>query len=297
MYVDVTYTLPFTAGVTDTVLTWLDGQLGSIIPLPSAAAGLHADAVYDLQQGEMDLLTSIAEMDKTIKYIVDRLYTIGQVIRCVRRKDVQGLKNIFKITGPDPWLEARYAIRPLMIDAQNLVAALAASGSLTKLKRASRSEELNEIRSISGSFSDSNYSYSFDGTVVLTGFKRGGAIGKLSANMPTLYTYGGFNLATTALELVPWSFVFQWFVNLSGLIASLNPNPIYELQNGFVSVKASALLTGTLSVSSGSSHVEGAISYSLERYNRLEKKQPQLFSVDINLNLPKILDLLAFAWK
>lgn len=294
---DVTYTLPFVAGVTDTVLTWLDSQLGSFIPLPSAASALHADSVYDLQQGEMDLLTSIAEMDKTIKYVLNRLTVIGMVIRCVRRKDLKGLKEIFKNPGPDPWLEARYAIRPLMIDTQNLLSALAASGSLSKLKRASRSEEINSIQSLSGSFSDSNYSYQFEGTVVVNGFLRGGAIGKLSANLPSLYTYGGFNVATTAIELIPWSFVVQWFVNISGLIASLNPNPVYELQNGFVSVKASASVVGELTVTNGSSTTKGPISYALERYNRWPKKQPQLFSLDINLDIPKVIDLLAFAFK
>lgn len=299
-YVDFTYTIPVIGGVTPTVLTWLESQVVSAIPLPSSAASLHASAVADLQAGDMDLLTSIAEMNKTVSYIVSRLRDIAQILGAVKRRDFSFFKKSVESYTPslDPWLEARYAVRPLIIDVENSIRAFNNSGSLATLKRAARAEDLDSVTSVSGSFSDSNFSYTFDGTVSVTGRRRGGAIGKLSANLPSLYTLGMFNLATTAVELIPWSFVFQWFFNISGLIASLNPNPVYELQTGYLSVKANATILGELTCKASNGTItKGYIMYSYGSYIRTEQKQAALFAVDVNLDVPKLVDLVGFLTK
>lgn len=254
----------------------------------------------DLQSGDMDLLTSLAEMNKTVSYITTRLRDIASILGAVKRKDFSFLKKFSKSYTPDldPWLEARYAVRPLMIDVENSIRAFNNSGSLATLKRAARAEDLDSVIPVSGSFSDSDFSYTFDGAVTLTGRRRGGAIGKLSADLPSLYTLGMFNLATTAVELIPWSFVFQWFFNISGLIASLNPNPVYELQTGFLSVKANATILGELSCKASNGTVtKGYIMYSYGSYIRTEQKQATLFAVDVKLDVPKLVDLVGFLTK
>ena len=299
-FVDYQFTIPVTGGVTPTAFTWLESQVVSAIPLTTSAASLHASAVADLQSGDMDLLTSLAEMNKTVAYIVMRLKDIARIIAAVKRKDFSFLTKFRKDYTPslDPYLEARYAIRPLIIDVENSIRAFGSSGSLATLKRAARAEDISSSSSVSGTFSDANFTYTFKGNVTVTGRKRGGAIGKLSANLPSLYTLGMFNLATTAVELIPWSFVFQWFFNISGLIAELNPNPVYELQTGYLSVKADATITGTLSCKAADGTVcKGYIMYSYGSYNRTEQKQATLFAVDVNLDVPKLADLVGFLTK
>lgn len=292
----VSIPLPFVGGVTEPVYNRLMSCLDNAFPLTSTAASLHASAVYDLQQGDMDLLTSIAEMEKTVSYVVGRLSSIARIISMVRRKDFSFLKNA-KVSA-DPYLEARYAVRPLIIDAENAIKAFNNTGALSVLLRKSRRERIDDIQNVEFSLTDSNsITYNFTGVLAIQGFRSGGAIGKLSADLPSLYSLGMFNVATTAVEIIPWSFVFQWFVNISGLIASLNPNPVYELQAGWLSVKGDAVLTGTLRATRGADTVTIPISWSRSQYTRLPKRDPSKFVVDVNLTIPKIADLMAFVMK
>lgn len=293
---DVKVTVPVSAGVSNAAYNWLLAQAQSFVPLTSSAASLHASAVYDLQQGDMDLLTSLAEMNKTISYVVGRLKDIAHIISCVRRKDFSFLRKAIPVNA-DPWLEARYAIRPLIIDAENAIRAFNNTGALVVLKRASRHESIDETHAVSGTFSDSDFSYSFSGNVVVTGVRKGGAIGKLSADLPNLYKLGMFNFATTAVELIPWSFVFQWFVNMSGLLASLNPNPVYELQSGYTSVRAEVQVIGDLTAQYAGSNVVIPISLYYKSNQRTVQKHAALLALDVNLNVPKLADLIAFVTK
>jgi hypothetical protein len=100
-----------------------------------------------------------------------------------------------------------------------------------------------------------------------------------------------FNVGSAVVELIPYSFVVGWFLNLDGIISSMNPSP-HQLPLG-------GCVTATTTTST-SVHVVHNPSGSFCTYTstltdrvRTPDVQPMYLTLDINLDIPKLIDLAA----
>jgi hypothetical protein len=295
--VRVSCTIARRVGLSQSAGIMLDEILYSNIPVPTDACdSIFSDAYAGIQEAEFDLLTTLAEANKTLKYATDRLRDAGRIIRSVRRGNFSFLKEK-PPSIQDAWLEARYAIRPIVYDVSNAMQAFGSDKRLAPFIRSSRRDNLTDEIEIDTSYTSNGVTYRLEGYADVSHELRAGVYANLQHDLPNVKLLGLLNLASTAWELVPWSFVVDWFVNSSTIIASLNPNPVYAVNNGYCSINSLLIFNGTLTASAGTDEKVLPISRTLSRYQRVPRTEPSLISIDVNLSVPKLLDLLAFATR
>lgn len=164
---------------------------------------------------QWDALTSAAEFSKSLKTVtrlikaVSRpLQTINTIIRANKLETSRQVKEVSSV-----WLEYRYGIRPIIFELQDMLKLIALSGFAFKTSRSTKMLDFNnEIIP-----PDVHCTYDeFIDTI------RVGAVGKAryGSAATRVFNQTSFNVAKTAWELVPYSFVVDWFVNVGDWIES-----------------------------------------------------------------------------
>lgn len=258
----------------------------------TSADSAFQTAFSKVSEGEAEVLTMLAESQKTVNYVTGRLRDIANILGSAKRR----MLDLSPSKAADLWLEARYAVRPMMYDVESLVRAFT-KGSLDQTYTF-RAHDTDES---SGSFSytysaPSGVSYALEADITYVDKYTAGVYTRLRNNLPTVQTFGLANFAQTAWELVPYSFVIDWFVNVSGFISSIIPSPVYSVEGGFKACRRISTATCTLTVTSSSSDPQ-TITFVVVRnsYDRMPESQPAFFNFDLELSLPKIVDLMALA--
>lgn len=155
-----------------------------------------------------DMLTFLAELNKTRDSFRDLLYRIAN--RKVP-KSVGGLANA--------WLEGRYSWRPLIYDIEDMQAALENLKDKRKrlTEKAGTSQTWVETSSQVAHEGSTTYNEVHTRTTVSTEIGVGGVI----ACDYGLNTFR-FNLPITAWELMPWSFIIDWIVNVGQSLEAMS---------------------------------------------------------------------------
>jgi len=276
--------------------------LGLILPLTRPAVLNDSDSVFQdayakVSSAEIEVLSTLAEANKTVSFIRDKMAQVARTIKNVRRGDFSFLGKTTKSDVRDYWLEARYAVRPLMYDIQGAIKAIE-KDTLSPLQRFGSRKTNSGTNSISTTGSFDGYSYAFECSEMWEEVLSAAVYGRLRFNLPGQSATGVFNLATTAWDLVPFSFVVDWFVNTAGFFRSLNPNPIYNVEGGFQSVRQTTHVVGICTITDIDGHEAVVpINYNSVHYVRSPNAEPSFINFDLNLSVPKIIDLLAIASK
>lgn len=240
--------------VTDLVGNWqqaagsyLETLSGGVDPavmrqsvIDQAVTSAHAN----IDVSEMLALATAAESRKTVESMTAIALRAYKVFRHVRKLNFAGLrKELTPKELANRYMEARYAIRPMIYDAYGV------AGVLEK-------ERGYERRTFRGYADDSNHN---EQTVVGTGAPvsddwkktidlvysaRAGVLCDVSISDITVL--GIDKLAETAWELVPWSFVADWFANTGDWIAAHSPDAGVTQRASWVTVKK--VLTKTQTV-------------------------------------------------
>lgn len=257
---------------------------------PSGYGHLYSKACQAIDEGSMEILATIGELRETVSYLYKRLSTIGTILKAVKNRDFSFFKKV-NISKADLWLEARYAIRPLFYDVQSILAVLRSEGKLrnTVAKKSSTSDESTSLRNFS--FTSDNVSYVVKGQQMTQLFAQGGAYARLAMDLELAYRLGATNIASAAWELVPYSFIVDWFFSVSSFIAGLNPNPVYTVEAGFVSVSRKDFFTGTIYGTYNGKTKAFGFSDAVQRHSRIPYDNRFNISLDINLNFHKFVDL------
>jgi hypothetical protein len=207
----------------------------------SSVAASSLEAVYDkINDSELELATEFMEFPETVMMLyhtVKRFYEFIKLLRQpaglrkfasrlwrqqkrrLRRKlkrhpsNKEIARELLLNHFSDVWLEARYGWRPIYIQAKQIMDGLHFDRPPRKTFRATRSAG-ESYRNSRGNW-----------TVTEKG--SSGAICS-AANLSFSSVAGCNNLVTMGLEILPYSFVVGWFVNISAIASSLNPSPIYE---------------------------------------------------------------------
>lgn len=258
---------------------------------PKRFGFLYSQACEDITAADYEVLAAIGELKETVSYLYSKLNAVAKILMSIRRGNFSFIKNWKNLSKADLWLEARYAIRPLYYDIQSIISALRNDGKLkfTLSKSRCKNDAYTDQRSFS--FSSDGWKYDVVGTYQCNVRGKGGAYARLAMDLEFAYKYGTLNIASSAWELVPYSFIVDWFFSVSSFIAGLNPNPIYTVENGFVSINAEDLFSGTIQATSGTTTQGFGFTDSVHRYSRLPYSNRFNIALDINLNFQKFVDL------
>lgn len=188
-----------------------------------AITSAFANANEGIAQG----LVILAEGEKTIQsfiQIANRLLRIG---RALRKWDVGYLRRQLSARElADRWMEGRYAIRPVVYDMCDVIRALRRSRldhPIRKTYRSGASDTATTSQSGVATYSESNY-YTVKATksATRTVSARSGVLAAIDSISEA--TIWGIDQPFTAMwELVPFSFVVDWFLNVGKTIASWSP--------------------------------------------------------------------------
>jgi hypothetical protein len=195
-----------------------------------ALAKAHANVSQTSAQG----LVMAAEGKKTVLSLVSIFLRLIKILRKVKRLDVRGLANELSPKElADRYMELRYALRPLMYDTVDVIQTLNTSNPDGERPRVT----FRAFASASDSDSDEvpylddwgavPYYWARKGTLVKTVTRnvevRAGVLTEIM-NVSGLATWGMFDPIEAVWELIPFSFIVDWFINVGDTIGSITPN-------------------------------------------------------------------------
>lgn len=271
---------------------------------------LIQEANANARAAGFDILTFMAEWNKTLDLVLGfQERVIRRAERIKRKRSVRTEREFL-----DAWMEYRYGWRILMYDIESI------SESFDRLKNG-----FNRTRWTAHDerFSRSSSSYVKGNASYVHG---AGEVDSLTYMMRASITAGlehrrsmragvGVEMAmddiltidplTTAWEVIPFSFVADWFVNLGDLIASYSPFANGKFLWGFVTEEESMVYTTDVLLESTypdpPNHFTVTKGYGQMAARRTTKVRypyepsPSL-RFRVNLSHPKIVDLFAILW-
>nr|UJQ84984.1 MAG: hypothetical protein 1 [Leviviridae sp.] len=298
-------------GVTSQGITQLDALVDQL-----SLDSLRANAINTMQgkidEGTIDTLTMLAESKDTFSFVTNRLLTIAKLLvafkkgnfssvapktfRRMRRAKKHGKTWSLSKSFAEAWLEVRYALMPLVYDVNGAIKVLSGENALTPRKTFRGWED----DMVEKSFDVSYYDHSFQTTVRLhgvhrlNGLGRAGAIGESRHDNDLAYQLGLFNVATTAWELVPFSFVVDWFINIGSTLNALNPNPTWKILASWVKTEYTHIFDGFAEITLSNGDIESVpFMYTISKTNRDIAPKGSPLSVDVNLNTTRLIDALS----
>lgn len=190
------------------------------------------EAWASITHSEVDGLVSLAEANKTISsfmQIARRMVKIG--LRLRKGKLMELAKELSPKELSDRWMEGRYAIRPTVYDACGFAKAFVKwKESILPLRRTWRCNlSATDVASQSNILTYSGGTNGSGGRVYANKYSsrtvtvRAGVLTELEKVIEAQY-FGLDRPFEMMWELVPYSFVVDWFLNIGKVIASWSPN-------------------------------------------------------------------------
>lgn len=266
-------------------------------------------------------LVSLAELPKTLDLIADSIKSIALIIRGIKSgnfsdiqkgigntRKVRSYPNFAKDTVVKRWLELRYGWTPLIMEVQGAIKALGKRDPIKPRATSRRVVSHTEIQNwamnlVQSGYQDETYSFIFTQTVKARAYCLYEA--ELTTRLARDFGVEQFPLA--AWELVPYSFVVDWFIPIGNWIEALTPKlGIKILAEGIV-VSNDRILSRMCSAQSAPI-VDGLVRYTRtgvlnntdiystsvkERIPSLKEVLLQLPSPDVKLNVKRVADSVA----
>lgn len=223
-------------------LAWSDLAPPDLPPVNAALQKALAQARND----GWDVLTFAAEFGKTATMIRRAGKTFDKRARTIYDRVVRykgsSRKDLMEVFS-EMWLEYRYGWRTLMYDLQDADQAIQRLGSVTSdLTRSTVTERAVSTR---------NQTVSTDSIFTGTGVTSGGwrlqsliqdsssAVVRCGVGLEGMLEQGPMqgNVLVTGYELIPYSFVVDWFFNLGEAVAAWAPFNRGRIAYGFTSVE------------------------------------------------------------
>lgn len=189
------------------------------------------DALARVRAPDWDILTFAAEIKQTHKLIVNTAKRVGSFANDIAKnawKYSNTVRNAPRSFGDvyqrfsDMWLEARYGWRPLIYDAEDALHAL----NHTRKKGSTLKGTASHVETINLTHADLGVPVSPYESMSTTEYVTGTRTYRSAAYASPLWDGGGqfgLNVVQTAWELVPYSFVIDWFVDVGGWLQSSMP--------------------------------------------------------------------------
>lgn len=272
---------------------------------PSIDASIISEALTEawsrVSVNEAQVLVQMAESEKTVRSLISILRRVTTIIRAVEGLRVKELLRQIKPKElANRYMELRYALRPLFYDAKGLIAVL--RGDVTPERQTFRAHRarLSAVNESNVICYQNDYDL-FRGTTHAERSLevRSGVLTSLETI--TCLDKWGFGEPIQAMwELIPFSFIIDWFFNVGKTIASWTPSASLKALASWNVVTDTTFLAST--VVSGERKYTGYYSSNLNKAGTYSKTiickyrvptpdRPILPQFKMNLTWWKTLDL------
>lgn len=304
-----------------------DSILGSCTEptLPSLNTGAAVAAAYgQMAKTPLNLWVTAMEFRETIQTVATTLAAINKLMR-FRAHDLIGSKGVLAAstrgkplwevlsTFPEVWLHVRYGLRPLFYELKGALEALRLMN--TKARQRFSSHVFLESDARSSSIYLRTYgtmTYRTQLTKTLERRTTGGLLAELISDDLTLpHLLGVGNGLEAIWDLVPYSFVVDWFFNIADLMSVWNPNPYIHAKATWVvsteyltyehkvvpELGVSFPVQYTYPLVESAGYAYGGVRYTKKFVQRIaEPARPVFPSLRATgLSVPKVIDLLALS--
>lgn len=210
----------------------------------------------DLSQlRDLAIIKAYAKMNDAPVLTGELLATLDQTLSMLRRPFASSAKlfsriirvrnyNLWKVrrtarnvakANADAWLEARYGMLPLFLDMKNIVASFEEQIALGTKRLVFRGGESSGYKAEKdflelGTASGEPFMYTGDAKLEQSWRASAGVIveqtiRQSSDKVAADYGLTASSLPATIYELIPWSFVADWFINIGDWIKASTPRP------------------------------------------------------------------------
>lgn len=196
------------------------------IRLDDYIASLGTKTLSKVYSADAQVLTTLGELRETLSLIRHPLRSLGVVTQRYSRR------RHFNVPGSQAWLGYRYGIRPLMADIENYIkAATSHERQFTAKYGTSR----NADDMVSTSFAQGSLTHNLVESYSVKYQVKTYALARVLATLSGSYGTTARDIPIAAWELVPYSFVLDWFYNIGDFLnASLPRSDVNLLAAGFV---------------------------------------------------------------
>jgi len=279
-----------------------------------AILSVHAQ----LNSSDFQSLVSAAEIKKTVSTFTSVFRKVIRLIpmilnyrRTLSNLSKRGVRRLSKDASRQ-WLELRYGVRPIAYDMRNLYKAInSIIDGHTRVRFYSK-EEMDplsyEISANTNNFSVGYLQYDYHSLSTRTVEASAGIIADVDIEGLKRVTrpLGLSEITQSAWELVPFSFVVDWFFNVGNLISAWSPASSTRILGSYVTVRDSYKHLRSLeqfhdSRAGGYATVNVDHDGIFWEYDNVVTTRwsnpsvPAIPSLDINLDVAKVADLLALA--
>lgn len=265
---------------------------------------LVTDCLARANRGTIDALTAMAEFPETLRSLLDlvkrcmniykdariksfRLYNKAKKQSDINQSQADLAKNANELADAiaNVWLNFRYNITPNVETIKDIIKTLD-----TQMKEFVRFRETKNVTEPM-EFSTPGWTYTSDFFAThRVMIKR---LLEISGRFPKLQHLVLSNVVVTGYELVPFSFVFDWFINLGDCIAAWFVSPEFTQQGATYSWKYTGNATFT--------HTEtnATMSANLKAYkcNVINPLDASCLAFNPDLGLLRQLDAMALTWS
>lgn len=255
------------------------------------------------QVNEAMVLASLGELKETISSIISILGRAIGILKALKRWQVKVLlKEISPKELANRYMEARYAIRPLVYDVTQIIAAFNASKAGKRMTtRGYAAETSSSVRTGWQGWNSAYATVKLSQSVQRSVSARSGVMAAVK-KISNLQIWGADQILGSAWELVPLSFVVDWFFNVGKTIAALSPTRNLQHLASWCVVEDTVLQTSMVSESiplwpttriyEKNFIATGGISRTtITKYRLVNPQVSVLPSFTVNLDAWKILDL------
>lgn len=194
----------------------------------------QTSAWANIDVSEMQTWASLGELPETIRMIVDLLKKAFKLTIAAKRGDVttliRELKHLRKFdTYADAWLMWRYGVRPLVGEITALLKILEATPIVGK-RRTFRGKYVHEMPDTAidshAVWSGTGAGWDYKITEKRNAIFRAGVLVQIENSINSGLAMLGFDNPLEAVwELVPYSFIADWFFNIGDVINAIIGNP------------------------------------------------------------------------
>jgi len=177
------------------------------------------DMFVKLQAPKFGTATFLAELEETL------LGIRGLFEGCIKSvvRPTQGISNIrhLMLNPHELWLWWRYALMPTMMDVEDIIKAFEPEGVVDRVQSGDRSngatKSFGEFRILGYNYGNTNIIIPREADVR---YGCGSAIDISMRRDPHPWGLGPWDVLMATWEIIPFSFIFDWFVNVGDWLAS-----------------------------------------------------------------------------
>jgi len=195
----------------------------------ASAIGVAATRAWEQSNGHLaDILVDIAEMRQTLHMFTRPTNAIQPLLRAINSTKAKNLKKLGDVgkasitSAQNMWLQYRYGIRPLVSSVTGILKALDKKPSM-KRQTFRGNYSLSKVNSSPGTFDTWSTRIGYNDDVSDVVQIRAGILMEESFDLSTSLGVDGAGLLSLPWEIVPFSFVADWFINVGSFLGGIVP--------------------------------------------------------------------------